>query len=109
MHQGPFALSAPAPGRLLVLAGRLDVAAAADTRLALVAAVDAADGDLVLDLAGLQAVDATGLGVLVGVHRRAGRRGRTLVLRDVTAPVARVLMLTRLDRVLSQTRSSVCA
>jgi anti-anti-sigma regulatory factor len=47
--------------------------------------------------------------VLVGAHRRAVRAGRTLVLRDVTPGVARVLHLTRLDRVLRQVRSSVCA
>lgn len=106
---GPFGLRALSPGRVLVLDGRLDVAAAADARLALADAVDEADGELVLDIAGLQAVDATGLGVLVGAHRRAGRCGRTLVLRDATPAVARVLRVTRLDRVLRQTSSTACA
>ncbi|CAN5328465.1 hypothetical protein BH24ACT10_BH24ACT10_08780 [soil metagenome] len=104
-----FALQERAPGRLLHLVGRLDVSAATDARLALAAAVDAGQGDLVLDLTGLQAVDATGLGVLVGAHRRAVRQGRTLVLHDAPAPVARVLRLTRLDRVLRQTRSTAVA
>ena len=44
--------------------------------------------------------------LLVGAHRRAFRQGRTLVLHDAPAPVARVLRLTRLDRVLRQTRST---
>lgn len=104
-----FALQEQAPGRLLRLQGRLDVAAATDARLALAAAVDEAEGDLVLDLTALEAVDATGLGVLVGAHRHAFRRGRTLVLHDAPAPVARVLRLTRLDRVLRQTRSTAVA
>ena len=104
-----FELRAPAPGQLLVLAGRLDVAAAADVRLALADAVAAGDGDLVLDLAGVEAVDPTGLGVLVGAHRRAGRFGRTLVLRDVSPAAARLLRLTRLDRVLQQTRTAAWA
>ena len=103
-----LALQAPSPGQLL-LSGRLDVHTATDARLALAAAVDAGGGELVLDLAGLEAVDATGLGVLVGAHRRAGRQGRTLVLRDASPPVARALRLTRLDRVLQQRRSTVCA
>lgn len=110
MHATPdaaFALQERAPGRLLHLVGRLDVCAATDARLALAAAVDAGQGDLVLDLTGLEAVDATGLGVLVGAHRRAVRQGRTLVLHDAPAPVARVLRLTRLDRVLRQTRTAV--
>lgn len=88
------------PGQLVALSGRLDVAAAADVRLLLADAVAAGQGDLVLDLSGLAMLDAPGLGVLVGAHRRALRGGRTLVLRDVTDPVARLLFLSRLDRVL---------
>jgi anti-anti-sigma factor len=95
-----FELDPVEPGQLLHLAGRLDVHAAADVRLALADAVESGQGDLVIDLASLDAVDATGLGVLVGAHRRAGRAGRTLVLRDVQPPVGRLLFLTRLDRVL---------
>lgn len=100
-----FALDETAPGQLLTLRGRLDVSAAADVRLALSDAVDAGDGDLVLDLALVEAVDATGLGVLVGAHRRAGRCGRTLVLHDVPPGVGRLLRRTRLDRVLRQSAS----
>ena len=88
------------PGRLVALSGRLDVAAAADVRLLLVDALAAGEGDLVLDLSGLSVLDAPGLGVLVGAHRRALRAGRSLVLRDDPDPVARLLFLSRLDRVL---------
>lgn len=95
----------PYDGSELALAGRLDVRAAADVRLALAEAVDAGTGELVVDLAALEAVDATGLGVLVGAHRRAQRAGRTLVLADVPAPVGRMLFLTRLDRVLQTRRT----
>lgn len=84
----------------MALTGRLDVHVAADVRLALAEAVDAGSGDLVVDLAGLEAVDATGLGVLVGAHRRAQRAGRTLILEGVPAPVGRLLLVTRLDKVL---------
>lgn len=96
-------------GHLVALAGRLDVHAAADVRLELAAAVDSGDGELVLHLAALEAVDATGLGVLVGAHRRAQRAGRTLVLEDVPDPVARLLLLTRLDKILQTRRSEECA
>jgi anti-anti-sigma factor len=93
----------------LVLSGRLDVHAAADVRLALAAAVDAGEGELVLDLAAVEAVDATGLGVLVSAHRRAQRAGRTLVLEDVPDQVVRLLLVTRLDRILQTRRSPECA
>lgn len=92
-------------GTVLTLTGRLDVHAAADMRLEIAAAVDAGTGELVLDLAGLESVDATGLGVLVGAHRRAQRAGRTLVLADVPDPVGRLLFLTRLDKVLHTRRT----
>lgn len=84
----------------MALTGKLDVHVAADVRLALAEAVDAGSGELVIDLAGLESVDATGLGVLVGAHRRAQRAGRVLVLEGVPAPVGRLLLVTRLDKVL---------
>lgn len=95
--------------KLIALSGRLDVHAAADVRLALADAVDQGEGELVLDLADLEAVDATGLGVLVGAHRRAQRMGRTLVLEDVPDQVGRLLLITRLDRILQTRRSEECA
>jgi anti-anti-sigma factor len=46
-------------------------------------------------------MDATGLGVLVGAHRRAQKLGRRLVLRGVSPRLARLLLATRLHRVLT--------
>jgi anti-anti-sigma factor len=96
-------------GSFVALSGRLDVHAAADVRLELASAVDRGRGELVLDLASLEAVDATGLGVLVGAHRRAQRAGRTLVLEDVPDAVTRLLLITRLDKILQTRRSEECA
>ena len=93
-------------GRLIELSGRLDVHVAADIRLALAHAVDSGTGDLIVGLADLETVDATGLGVLVGAHRRAQRAGRTLVLEDAPASVTRLLFVTRLDRVLQTRRTA---
>lgn len=56
----------------LVVGGRLDVRSAADARTVLHSAVDDGVGDLVLDLSELDSWDATGLGVIMGAHRRAG-------------------------------------
>lgn len=97
---GPVSADVVVRGQQIALSGTLDVRGAADVRLLLAAAVVQGRGELVLDLAGLAAIDATGLGVLVGAHRRAGRAGRVLVLRDVQPAVRRLLFLTRLDRVL---------
>jgi anti-anti-sigma factor len=96
-------------GAFVALSGRLDVRAAADVRIELAEAVDRGHGELVLDLTDLESVDATGLGVLVGAHRRAQRAGRTLVLEDVPDGVGRLLLITRLDKILQTRRSAECA
>jgi anti-anti-sigma factor len=88
------------PGRLVRLRGRLDVHSVAEVREALHRAVDTGTGDLLADLEGAHIADATGLGVLVGAHRRAQQRGRRLVLEDVPDPVLRLLRATKLHRVL---------
>jgi anti-anti-sigma factor len=85
----------------LVVGGRLDVRSAADARTVLHDALDAGQGDLVLDLRELDSWDATGLGVIMGAHRRAGRCGRRLVLREVPPQMRRVLVATRLHRILT--------
>ena len=106
---GDFKVRSLEPARLLALRGRLDVGVTSDVRLALAAAVDGGAGELVLDVRAVTGVDATGLGVLVGAHRRAGRAGRTLVLQDVPPALGRLLVLSRLDRVLTLRRTARCA
>lgn len=78
----------------LVVGGRLDVRSAADARTVLHSAVDDGVGDLVLDLSELDSWDATGLGVIMGAHRR-------LVLRGVPPQMQRLLVATRLHRILA--------
>lgn len=85
----------------LAVAGRLDVRSAADAREALHRAVDEGRGDLVLDLTDLDSWDATGLGVIMGAHRRAGRADRRLVLRGVPPQMQRLLVATKLHRILT--------
>jgi anti-anti-sigma factor len=88
-------------GQLLLLEGKLDVTTVADVRPVLHEAVDSGSDDLIVDLSAVEVVDATGLGVLVGVHRRASREGRRLVLRSVPPRVQRLLAVTRLSRILA--------
>lgn len=88
-------------GERVELAGRLDARGAAPARDALHAALATGSGRLVVDLSRVELLDATGLGVLVGAHRRARLDGRELVLSDAPPRVARLLSLTRLDRVIT--------
>lgn len=87
------------PGSVL-LTGRFDVRGAAVARDALHRALAAGDGELVVDLSGVELLDVIGLGVLVDVHRRARLADRRLVLRGAPPRVARLLAATRLNRVL---------
>jgi anti-anti-sigma factor len=95
------------PGAAIVLAGRLGAATVADVREALAQAIAAGVDDLHLDLHDCELVDATGLGVLVGAHRRADRVGRRLVLQRVPERIERLLLATRLHRVLVVERAVI--
>ncbi|MCG5220972.1 STAS domain-containing protein [Streptosporangium sp. KLBMP 9127] len=88
-------------GRQVVQVGqRLDVGTVSSVRDRLHKALDQGKGDLVVDLTGLEMIDSTGLGMLVGTHRRALETDRRLVLRGVPPRIMRVLTVTRLNRVL---------
>jgi anti-anti-sigma factor len=78
-----------ADGPVFTVHGSLDVTTAADLRAELTAL-----------LAGSSRADLI-VGLLVGVHRQAQRRGRRLVLSDVPPRVMRLLVATRLHRVLA--------
>ena len=92
---------AVAPGSVLVVGIRLDGTSVADVRTMLRGAIDAESGDVVLDLAAVEWVDATGLAVLVAAHRELRLQQRHLVLRGCQPAVRRALALTRLNRVLT--------
>jgi anti-sigma B factor antagonist len=86
--------------------GALDVTTAAAVRAELtdLLAVETID-DLVVDLAGMGPFDTVGLGLLVGIHRQAQRRGRRMVLTGVQPRMMRVLAITKLRRVLTIDRA----
>lgn len=84
--------------RMVRLPARLDVGTSAAVREALHGAIRPGEGDVVVDLAAVEVVDAAGLGVLVGARRRAEEAGCEIVLRDTPLRVRRLLNATRLSR-----------
>jgi anti-anti-sigma factor len=88
------------PVQAVVLGGRLDGHTVTAVREELHTAVDGGAGDLVVDLSGVDLVDATGLGVLLGTRRRALRAGRRVVLRGTPPRLRRLLRATRMERIL---------
>jgi anti-anti-sigma factor len=97
------------PGCLVALRGRLSSVSVGEVRTALSEAIEAGVDDLVVDMSGVELMDATGLGVLVGSHRRAERAGRRLVLENVPERIERLLLATRLHRVLCVDRLPAAA
>jgi len=94
------------PGNAVVhLRGILDVRSVGDVRQTLNTVIDTSAGDVIVDLEALDAVDATGLGLLVATHRRTQSLGRQLVLWHPLPSVVRILAVTRLHRVLHVERT----
>lgn len=85
----------------VALSGRLDAHTAAVARALLAEMVDGGEGDLMIRASDLEIWDASGLGVLIGAHRRARQSGRRLVLLDVPPRQLRLLRAMRLHRLLT--------
>lgn len=78
------------------LRGSLDLATAPTVRAALTDATDKGGHHIVVDLTQLEFLDSTGLGVLIGAHRRAAERGGSLRLIVHDGPISRLLNITGL-------------
>ncbi|HEY1653943.1 MAG TPA: STAS domain-containing protein [Candidatus Tumulicola sp.] len=81
------------------LRGSLDIATSPTVRAALNEATDQGKKELVVDLTQLEFLDSTGLGALIGAHRRAAERDGSLRLVVSEGPIARLLNITGLIRV----------
>jgi anti-sigma B factor antagonist len=95
------------PGQVVRLSGRLDASTVADVRGPLTRLLDQGTGDLRMDVADLVVADPTGLGLLVGLHRRARSLDRRLVLVDVPDRLDRLIRVTRWHRVLVRSAHDV--
>jgi anti-anti-sigma factor len=100
MRDGGFGGGHFRVGTIMQVSGRVDTTTVSELRDRLHSAVDGGVGALVLDLSDVELIDATGLAMLVGTHRRAMRAGRELVLRGTPPRITRLLVATGLDRVL---------
>jgi len=84
---------------VLALTGDADLASAARLRATLAEATLTSPSWLVLDVSGLDFIDSTGLGVLVGALRRVRAGGGDMRVAAPQAGIARVFSVTGLDRV----------
>jgi len=79
-----------------VLVGELDPHTAPILRSSVDDAVSDATATLVLDVAGLQFIDSSGLRVIISAHKTMDERGGRLVLRAPTDNTRRLLEITGL-------------
>ncbi len=84
---------------LFRLSGSLDVATSAQMKQALAQAATEGHGDVVVDLTRVEFLDSTGLGALIGAHRRALEAGGRVGLIVKEGPISRLLAITGLSRV----------
>lgn len=84
--------NSPAGMRVLVavVVGEVDLLTSPELRRVLFCALNDAD-ELLIDLAGVDFMDATGLGALVGASARARSANGRVVLRAPSRPVRRLL------------------
>jgi anti-anti-sigma factor len=83
------------------LRGEIDIATSPGLRERLLGLLQPGMGLVILDMSGVSFCDASGLGMLVGSHHHATVHGVTLRLTALRPPVARLLHLHGLDRVLT--------
>jgi anti-sigma B factor antagonist len=81
------------------LHGSLDLATAPSLRAALIEAANEGKHDIIVDLTELEFLDSTGLGALIGAHRRALENGGRVRLIVREGAIQRLLNITGLIRI----------
>ena len=85
---------------ILRVAGEIDMATCPDLRQQIVGQIQQGNTQLVIDLASVDFIDSTGLGVLIGGLKRARSQGGDLRVSGVHGRIERLFELTGLGDVL---------
>jgi anti-sigma B factor antagonist len=81
---------------VLNVRGSMDIATSPTVRAAISEAIGGGANDLIVDLSRLDFLDSTGLGVLIGAHRRTAENNGSLRLVVREGPISRLLNITGL-------------
>lgn len=81
--------------------GEIDLATVNTLRSAITKAMQAGASHLTLNLNTVTYIDSSGLGTLIGAHKRLASSGGSLTVRCSQARILRLLSITGLDRVLT--------
>jgi anti-sigma B factor antagonist len=88
--------AAPNGAQVFALHGSLDIATSPTVRAALLDAAERGQRELVIDLTRLEFLDSTGLGALIGAHKRAKENGGRVSLVVQEGQILRLLRITGL-------------
>lgn len=83
------------------LRGSLDLSTSPSLRAALVEAANEGKHDIIVDLSHIEFLDSTGLGAIIGGHRRALENGGRVRLIVNEGPILRLFAITGLMAILS--------
>ena len=83
----------------VLLSGSMHVEEASVLRERLLEYIESGAKEFRIDMAGVDFLDSSGLGVLVAIHKRALQRGGEVVLIGTRGPVLEIIELTRLNKV----------
>lgn len=86
---------------VVVVRGEVDVYTAPVLRARLTELIDGGARRVVVDLGGVDFLDSTGLGVLVGALKRLRAAGGSLALVCAKEPLLKIFRITALDQVFS--------
>ena len=96
-------------GTTLVLDGDLDVRSTSEVREALYERLDGPEGEIVVDMSRVTAIDLTALRLLAVATRHAWRTGHHLTLRAPGPSVLRMIHLARLAHAIEVERVAATA
>jgi anti-sigma B factor antagonist len=88
--------AAPSGAQVFALHGSLDIATSPTVRAALLDAAERGQRELIIDLTRLEFLDSTGLGALIGAHKRAKEGGGRVSLVVQEGQILRLLRITGL-------------
>jgi anti-sigma B factor antagonist len=95
--------SSQADTAVITADGEIDLATVNTLRSAITQAMQQGAHHLTLDLDKVSYIDSSGLGTLIGAHKRLGSSGGTLTVWCSQPRILRLLSITGLDRVLTVT------
>lgn len=99
VHPLDIEVSVDGTKALVTVRGEIDLATQADFRAVLSDLVVSGQINLSIDLSGVEFIDSTGLGALIGARRRVHAFNGSLRLLSPSDPVMKVFSVTGLNRV----------